>query len=119
MPSRSARRRPAPFDAYFDSINMMGPINALRGTKEAADYFDVVVDAYEKMVEDGIGVLDEERFRIVVEGPPPYPYYRNFRNLFETWKAVAVQSTYSTVGGTWEFGFRHDPDHPWKASPSR
>ncbi|MEK6797917.1 MAG: 2-hydroxyacyl-CoA dehydratase family protein [Planctomycetota bacterium] len=106
------KRRPAPFDAYFDSINMMGPINALRGTKEAADYFDVVVDAYEKMVEDGIGVLDEERFRIVVEGPPPYPYYRNFRNLFETWKAVAVQSTYSTVGGTWEFGFRHDPDHP-------
>ena len=23
-----------------------------------------------------------------------------------------MQSTYSTVGGTWEFGFRHDPDRP-------
>jgi len=106
------KHRPAPFDAYFDSINMMGPINALRGTKEAADFFDRVVEEYEGMIENGMGVLDEERFRIVVEGPPPYPYYRNFRNLFEAWGAVAVQSTYSTVGGTWEFGFRHDPDRP-------
>ncbi len=106
------KHRPAPYDAYFDSINMMGPINALRGTKEAADFFDAVVTQYEHMVADGEGVVDDERFRIVVEGPPPYPYYRNFRNLFEAWGAVAVQSTYSTVGGTWEFGFRHDPDHP-------
>lgn len=106
------KHRPAPYDAYFDSINMMGPINALRGTKEAADFFDRVVEEYEGMVEHGLGVLDEERFRIVVEGPPPYPYYRNFRNLFEAWGAVAVQSTYSTVGGIWEFGFRHDPDRP-------
>ncbi len=106
------KHRPAPFDAYFDSINMMGPINALRGTKEAADFFDATVAEYENMVAENIGVLDDERFRIVVEGPPPYPYYRNFRNLFEAWGAVAVQSTYSTVGGTWEFGFRHDPDRP-------
>jgi len=106
------KRRPTPFDAYFDSINMMGPINALRGTKEAADFFDAVVTQYEHMVAEGEGVVEDERFRIVIEGPPPYPYYRNFRNLFEAWGAVAVQSTYSTVGGTWEFGFRHDPDHP-------
>jgi len=106
------KQRPAPFDAYFDSINMMGPINALRGTKEAADFFDAVATEYEQMVADGVGVVEDERFRIVIEGPPPYPYYRNFRNLFEAWGAVAVQSTYSTVGGTWEFGFRHDPEHP-------
>jgi len=106
------KNRPAPFDSYFDSINMMGPINALRGTKEAADFFDDAVKEYEGKVARGEGVLDEEQFRIVIEGPPPYPYYRNFRNLFESWGAVAVQSTYSTVGGTWEFGFRHDPDHP-------
>jgi benzoyl-CoA reductase subunit B len=106
------KRRPAPFDAYFDSINMMGPINALRGTKEAADFFDDAVAEYEQMAAEGRGVLEKERFRVVTEGPPPYPYYRNFRNLFETWGAVCVQSTYSTVGGTWEFGFRHDPQRP-------
>lgn len=106
------KNTPTPFDCYFDSINMMGPINALRGTPEAAVFFDRVVAEYEGMVADGIGVVEDERFRIVVEGPPPYPYYRNFRNLFEAWGAVSVQSTYSTVGGTWEFGFRHDPDRP-------
>jgi benzoyl-CoA reductase subunit B len=58
------------------------------------------------------GVYDEERFRLVIEGPPPYPYFRTFRDMFAKWKACAVASTYSTVGGLWEFGFRHDPDKP-------
>ncbi|MBI2462390.1 MAG: 2-hydroxyacyl-CoA dehydratase [Candidatus Rokubacteria bacterium] len=106
------KAHPAPFDAYFDSINMMGPINVLRGTRECAEFFDAAVPEYEGMVARGEGPLPEERFRTVVEGPPPYPYYRSFRNLFAKWGAVAVQSTYSTVGGIWEFGFRHDPERP-------
>jgi benzoyl-CoA reductase subunit B len=106
------KRRPAPFDAYFDSINMMGPINVLRGTPEAALFFDDAVRELEALAEQGLGPLTEERVRIVVEGPPPYPHYKSFRNLFTRWGAVAVQSTYSTVGGIWEFGFRHDPARP-------
>ncbi|HET9855217.1 MAG TPA: 2-hydroxyacyl-CoA dehydratase family protein [Methylomirabilota bacterium] len=106
------KRRPAPFDAYFDAINMMGPINVLRGTPEAAEFFDAAVAEFEGLVARGLGPLGEERFRIVVEGPPPYPFYKNFRNLFAKWGAVGVASTYSTVGGIWEFGFRHDPRRP-------
>ena len=106
------KRKPAPFDAYFDSINMMGPINVLRGTREAAEFFDFAVEAFEALAAQQKGPLAEERFRTIVEGPPPYPYYRNFRNLFAAWGAVAVNSTYSTVGGLWEFGFRHDPRRP-------
>ena len=104
--------QPAPFDAYFDSINMMGPINVLRGTHEAAEFFDEAVEEFDGLAAQGLGPLSEERFRTVVEGPPPYPYYKNFRNLFTKWGAVAVQSTYSTVGGIWEWGFRHDPARP-------
>ncbi|OGB89616.1 MAG: hypothetical protein A3H39_10135 [candidate division NC10 bacterium RIFCSPLOWO2_02_FULL_66_22] len=104
--------KPAPFDAYFDSINMMGPINVLRGTTQAAGFFDFAVEAFEALAAQQKGPLAEERFRTVVEGPPPYPYYRNFRNLFAAWGAVAVNSTYSTVGGLWEWGFRHDPRRP-------
>ena len=106
------KARPAPFDAYFDAINMMGPINVLRGTREAAEFFDDAVEEFESLRAQGLGPLTEERFRTVVEGPPPYPYYRSFRNLFTRWGAVAVASTYSTVGGIWEFGFRHDPRRP-------
>jgi benzoyl-CoA reductase subunit B len=104
--------RPAPFDAYFDAINMMGPINVLRGTPEAAAFFDEAVAEFEGLRQQGLGPLSAERFRTVVEGPPPYPYYKSFRNLFTRWGAVAVASTYSTVGGIWEFGFRHDPRRP-------
>ncbi|HZL72269.1 MAG TPA: 2-hydroxyacyl-CoA dehydratase family protein [Planctomycetota bacterium] len=106
------KSRPAPFDAYFDSINMMGPINVLRGSPEAAGFFDLAVAELEAAVARKQGPLPEERFRIVVEGPPPYPAYRQFRDLFAAWGAVAVQSTYSTVGGIWEWGFRHDPSRP-------
>src|SRR6266581_8143632 len=91
---------------------MMGPINVLRGTKEAAEFFDAAVAEFEDLVAQKLGPLSEERFRTVVEGPPPYPYYKNFRNLFARWGAVAVASTYSTVGGIWEWGFRHDPQRP-------
>jgi benzoyl-CoA reductase subunit B len=106
------KRHPAPFDSYFDSINMMGPINVLRGTRGAADFFDEAVEEFEGLVAQGLGPLTEEKFRTVIEGPPPYPYYKSFRNLFTKWGAVAVQSTYSTVGGIWEFGFRHDVTRP-------
>jgi len=106
------KNHPAPFDAYFDAINMMGPINVLRGTREAADFFDTAVKEFEGLVAQGLGPLSEERFRTVVEGPPPYPFYKSFRNLFSKWGAVGVASTYSTVGGIWEFGFRHDPRRP-------
>ncbi|MBI4243519.1 MAG: 2-hydroxyacyl-CoA dehydratase [Planctomycetes bacterium] len=106
------KKKPAPFDAYFDAINMMGPINVLRGTKEAAEFFMKSVLVYEQLVKEKKGPLPEEKFRIVIEGPPPYPYYRSFRELFSKWGAVACQSTYSTVGGIWEFGFRHDPKKP-------
>jgi hypothetical protein len=91
---------------------MMGPINVLRGTRAAADFFDAAVEEFEGLVAQGVGPLSEERFRTVVEGPPPYPYYKSFRNLFTRWGPVAVQSTYSTVGGIWEWGFRHDPRRP-------
>ena len=106
------KERPAPFDAYFDSINLMGPANCLRGTLAAAEVLEAAASAYEAMVEERRGPLEEERFRIVVEGPPPYPAYRSFRDLFARWGAVAVASTYSCVGGLWEFGYRHDPERP-------
>lgn len=103
---------PSPFDAYFDSINMMAPINVLRGSAAAVEFFGKAYSHYKSLTEVNQSPAGTERFRIVIEGPPPYPYYRNFRELFERWGAVAVQSTYSTVGGIWEFGFRHDPKHP-------
>ncbi len=110
-----ARRAPSPFDAYFDAITLMGPLYVYRASAEGVEFFDIARKEMQEKVDRGEGVCDQERFRLVFEGPPPYPYIRTFRDMFAKWKAAAVASTYSTVGGLWEFGARHDPDHPFES----
>ena len=106
------QRIPSPFDAYFDSVTMMAPLYCLRGSEECVEFFRVAYEELKAKADAGVGPLPEERFRIVIEGPPPWPFLRIFRDMFSKWGAVAVASTYSTVGGLWEFGFRHDPARP-------
>jgi benzoyl-CoA reductase subunit B len=106
------KNHPSPFDAYFDSVTMMAPLYCLRGTEEGVRFFETALNEMEEKARMGTGPLPEERFRFIIEGPPPWPYLRTFRDMFSKWGAVAVASTYSTVGGLWEFGFRHDPNRP-------
>jgi len=103
---------PSPYDAYFDSVTMMAPLYCLRGTEDGLRFFETALAEMEEKVRSGTGPLPEERFRFVIEGPPPWPYLKTFRDMFSKWGAVAVASTYSTVGGLWEFGFKHDPNRP-------
>lgn len=106
------KSRPAPYDAYFDSVTMMAPLYCLRGTPEGLQFFETALEEYAEKAAAGAGPLEREDVRYVIEGPPPWPYLRTFRDMFARWNAVAVASTYSTVGGLWEFGFSHDPDRP-------
>lgn len=106
------KSHPAPYDAYFDSVTMMAPLYCLRGTPEGLEFFETAYAEYGAKAAAGEGPLEKEAFRYVIEGPPPWPYLRTFRDMFARWNAVAVASTYSTVGGLWEFGFTHDPDRP-------
>ncbi len=110
-----ARRSPSPFDAYFDAITLMGPLYVYRASPLGVEFFQAALEEMEAKVARGEGVYDQEKFRLVMEGPPPYPWFRVFRDMFAKWKACAVASTYSTVGGLWEFGFRHDPEHPFES----
>jgi benzoyl-CoA reductase subunit B len=103
---------PSPYDAYFDSVTMMAPLYCLRGTEDGLRFFETALKEMEEKVRMGTGPLPKERFRFVIEGPPPWPFLKTFRDMFSKWGAVAVASTYSTVGGLWEFGFKHDPNRP-------
>ena len=73
---------PSPFDAYFDSVTMMAPLYCLRGTEDGVRFFETALKEMEEKVRMGTGPLPEERFRFVIEGPPPWPYLRTFRDLF-------------------------------------
>ncbi|MFQ5776742.1 MAG: 2-hydroxyacyl-CoA dehydratase subunit D [Terriglobia bacterium] len=109
---QSARSRPAPFDAFFEAVFFMAPIYVLRGTRECVDYYQAAWKEIEERREQRIGPVSEERFRVVLEGPPPWPHFRKFWELFKRWGVVCVASTYSKVGGIWDFGLRHDPARP-------
>ncbi len=108
----SARQRPSPFDAFFEAVFFMAPIYVLRGTRECVDYYQAAWKEIEERIEHKIGPVSEERFRVVMEGPPPWPHFRSFWELFKRWGVCCVASTYSKVGGIWDFGLRHDPTRP-------
>ena len=116
---QSAKHRPSPIDAYFGGVYYIGPIfTAFRGTQDAVDYYRLLRDEVQERIDAGKGPvtprgdLGHEKFRIVVEGPPNWTSFREFWNMFADEGAVVVASTYTKVGGVYDTGFRHDPDHP-------
>jgi benzoyl-CoA reductase subunit B len=116
---QSAKHRPSPIDAYFGGIYYIGPIfTAFRGTPEAVDYYKELRGEIAQRIANGQGPITpegemkEERYRLVVEGPPNYTSFRDFWKMFYDEGAVVVASSYTKVGGTFDFGFRHDPDDP-------
>jgi benzoyl-CoA reductase subunit B len=115
----SAKVRPSPIDAYFGGVYYIGPIfTAFRGTEEAVDYYRLLRAEIDERVRSGQGPvtpdgdMGAERFRIVVEGPPNWTSFRPFWKMFADEGAVVVASTYTKVGGVYDTGFRHDPEHP-------
>jgi benzoyl-CoA reductase subunit B len=116
---QSAKNRPSPIDAYFGGVYYIGPIfTAFRGTEDAVGYYRALRAEVEERLEQGLGPvtpdgqLAEERFRVVVEGPPNWTDFREFWKMFADEGAVVVASSYTKVGGVYDTGFRHDPDHP-------
>jgi benzoyl-CoA reductase subunit B len=115
----SSKHKPSPIDAYFGAVYYMGPIfTAFRGTQEAVEYYKVLRKEIEERIAKGQGPITpdgeqtDQRYRLVVEGPPNWTSFREFWKLFYDEGAVVVASTYSKVGGLYDQGFRHDPDNP-------
>ena len=115
----SAKNRPSPIDAYFGAVYYIGPIfSAFRGTQEAVDYYQSLRGEIEERLRLGQGPvtpegeMTNERYRVVVEGPPNWTSFREFWKMFADEGAVVVASTYAKVGGVYDMGFRHDPSRP-------
>lgn len=116
---QSAKRRPSPVDAYFGAVYYVGPIfSAFRGTPEGVAYYQALRAEVDERIAMGWGPttpsgrLDTQKYRLVAEGPPNWTNFHEFWQMFSDEGAVAVASTYTKVGGTYDFGFRHDPKDP-------
>ena len=115
----SAKNKPSPIDAYFGGVYYIGPIfTAFRGTDKAVNYYKMLRKEIEQRIAEGKGPITpegdmkEERYRLVVEGPPNWTNFREFWKMFYDDGAVVVASTYTKVGGVYDLGFRHDPTNP-------
>lgn len=115
----AGKLRPSPIDGYFGAVYYVGPMfSAFRGTQEGVDYYRALREEVEERAAAGLGPvtpdgpLNEQRYRLVVEGPPNWTSFRDFWKMFSDEGAVVVASTYTKVGGTYDFGFRHDPTDP-------
>ncbi len=115
----SAKHVPSPIDAYFGAVYYVGPIfSSFRGTEDAVTYYRMLREEIAERIRLGKGPVTpdgdagEEKFRVVMEGPPNWTSFRQLWKMFVDEGAVAVASTYAKVGGVYDTGFRHDPSRP-------
>jgi benzoyl-CoA reductase subunit B len=115
----SAKQRPSPIDGFFGAMYYVGPIfSAFRGTTDATEYYRLLRAEIAERVAQGKGPvtpdgdMGPEKYRLVTEGTLNYTHMREFWKMFYDEGAVCVASTYTKVGGVYDFGFRHDPEHP-------
>ncbi len=106
----TAAAKPAPL-TFFDSTIHMAPAVVMRGTQVAIDYYLELLDELKARIADGVGAVDDERFRLYWEGMPIWGRLRDLATQFLELKACVVASTYAN---SWIFtGF--DPDDPFSS----
>lgn len=115
----SAKHKPSPIDGYFAGVYYIGPIfSAFRGSQDAVDYYRLLRAEVEERIRLGQGPttpdgrLDNQKYRLVVEGPPNWTSFNDFWQMFSKEGAVVCASTYTRVGGLYDLGFRHDASDP-------
>jgi benzoyl-CoA reductase/2-hydroxyglutaryl-CoA dehydratase subunit BcrC/BadD/HgdB len=107
----TAAASPSPL-TFFDGTIHMGPIVVLRGTREAVDYYDMLLAEMRERVADGVGAVDGERHRLYWEGMPIWGRLRPHSELFSSLGAAVVASTYCN---SWIFN-DFDPADPFRST---
>lgn len=90
---------PAPI-TFFDGVIHMGPIVVMRGTVQARDYYQMLLEELEANRKNGTGPVKEERCRIFWEGMPIWGRIRMLSDLFAENHTSVVASTYCS---SWVF----------------
>jgi len=87
--------RPAPmtcFDAFFH----LAMIVTLRGTQIAVDYYESLLQEMKDRIAQGIGMLPEEKYRLVWDNIPVWYRLRWLSDKFAAHSACLVADTYTS-----------------------
>jgi benzoyl-CoA reductase/2-hydroxyglutaryl-CoA dehydratase subunit BcrC/BadD/HgdB len=90
---RSATSKPSPL-TFADGTIHMGPAVVLRGDERAVEYYDTLNAELDERIENGVGAVDDERFRLYWDGMPVWGKLRDHTEMFTGMKACVVASTY-------------------------
>jgi bcr-type benzoyl-CoA reductase subunit B len=99
--------RPAPmtcFDAFFH----LAMIVTLRGTQTAVDYYEMLLAEMKERVAQGIGMLPQEKYRLIWDNLPIWYRLRWLSEKFMERSACLVADTYTSGWTGWMPGA--DPD---------
>jgi benzoyl-CoA reductase/2-hydroxyglutaryl-CoA dehydratase subunit BcrC/BadD/HgdB len=79
----------------FDAFVHIAPIVTLRGTQECVDYYSLLKMELEERVRDGVGAVQEERYRLLWDNLPIWFNLRGLSERLADWKACLVAATYA------------------------
>jgi benzoyl-CoA reductase/2-hydroxyglutaryl-CoA dehydratase subunit BcrC/BadD/HgdB len=89
----SAKHLPSPL-TFFDGTIHMAPAVVLRGDERAVRYYDLLEKELKARIDEGVGAVDDERFRLYWEGMPVWGKLRENAQLLGSKHACVVASTY-------------------------
>ena len=106
----SAGAIPSPW-TFFDATIHMGPAVVARGTKEAVDYYELLLPELQQRIKDGVAAVEGEKHRLYWEGMPIWGKLRPLSDQFTSLKTCVVASTYCN---SWIFD-QLDPEAPFES----
>ena len=106
----AAANVPSPI-SFFDGTIQMGPAVVLRGAQPAIDYYEVLLAELNQRISNGIGAVENEKYRIYWEGMRIWGKLKSLAIQFIELQTAVVASTYCN---SWVFEAL-DPDEPFES----
>ena len=106
----AAAATPSPL-TFFDGTTLMGPAVVGRGTQQALDAYNLLLEELNERVENGDGALEDEQYRIYWDGMPVWGRLSMHSKLFAGLNANVIASTYCS---SWIFSAL-DPKEPFES----
>ncbi len=101
-----AQYKPSPI-SIFDALIGMAIAVYRRGTQECVDYYQTLCDEIQAKVDQGIGVLKNEKYRLYWENLPVWFKFSDHAKLLGSYGAVILTSLYVHA---WSLEFDLDKD---------
>jgi benzoyl-CoA reductase/2-hydroxyglutaryl-CoA dehydratase subunit BcrC/BadD/HgdB len=99
---------PAPM-SFFDATIHMGPAVVLRGSETAVQYYELLLSELKQRIKDGVGAVENEKYRLYWEGMPIWGKLRDLSEFFISFNTAVIASTYCN---SWIFK-AFDPADPF------